>query len=84
MTRDEKIEALKRKGVYYKWKLNCRSKRLHPNISSEERGSRTERFLDDEGYSTHHIVRVGFKWANSREGFTFWRNIADELEKEEK
>lgn len=84
MTREEKIEALKRKGVYYKWKLNCRSKRLLPNVSSEERESRIERFLDDEGYSTYHIVRVGFKWANSREGFTFWRNIADELEKEEK
>ena len=45
MTREEKIKALEDLGVYYKWRVNCKSKRENPDRSLEGREKRVERGL---------------------------------------
>ena len=45
MTREEKIKALEDLGVYYKWRVNCKSKRENPDSSLETREKRVEAFF---------------------------------------
>lgn len=81
MTREEKIEALEDLGVYYKWRVNCKSKskRESPDRSLEEREKRVESFLNYEGYTTSEIVDRAFTWENTPEGEQYWLKIYNEL-----
>lgn len=82
MTREEKIEALKRKGCYYKWKVNCKDKKQYPGLSAKDREERMEDLLDDDD-TTSSMIDSGFYWGETPEGNNYWSDIASELEKEE-
>ena len=79
MTREEKIEALEDLGVYYKWRVNCKSKRESPDRSLEDREKRVESFLNYEGYTTSEIVDNAFTWEDTPEGEEYWLKIYNEL-----
>ena len=76
---EEKIETLEDLGVYYKWRVNCKSKRESPDRSLEDREKRVESFLNYEGYTTSEIVDLAFTWENTPEGEEFWLKIYNEL-----
>lgn len=82
MTREEKIEALKRKGCYYKWKVNCKDKKQHPAHSAKEREERMEDLLNDDD-TTSNMIDESFCWSETPEGHNYWSDIAFELEEEE-
>ena len=79
MTREEKIETLEDLGVYYKWRVNCKSKRESPDRSLEDREKRVESFLNYEGYTTSEIVDNAFTWEDTPEGEEYWLKIYNEL-----
>ena len=79
MTREEKIEDLEDLGVYYKWRVNCKSKRESPDRSLEDREKRVESFLNYEGYTTSEIVDQAFTWEDTPEGQEYWLKIYNEL-----
>ena len=79
MTREEKIETLEDLGVYYKWRVNCKSKRESPDRSLEDREKRVESFLNYEGYTTSEIVDQAFTWEDTPEGEQYWLKIYNEL-----
>mgnify|MGYP003589714177 CR=1 FL=1 len=79
MTREEKIKALEDLGVYYKWRVNCKSKREDPDSSLETREKRVESYLDYEGYTTSEIVDQAFIWQDTPEGEEYWSKIYNEL-----
>ena len=79
MTREEKIETLEDLGVYYKWRVNCKSKRESPDRSLEDREKRVESFLNYEGYTTSEIVDQAFTWEDTPEGQEYWLKIYNEL-----
>ena len=79
MTREEKIETLEDLGVYYKWRVNCKSKRESSDRSLEDREKRVESFLNYEGYTTSEIVDQAFTWEDTPEGQEYWLKIYNEL-----
>ena len=79
MTREEKIKKLEDLGVYYKWRINCKSKREDPDRSLEDREKRVESFLNYEGYTTSEIVDQAFTWEDTPEGEEYWLKIYNEL-----
>lgn len=79
MTREEKIKALEDLGVYYKWRVNCKSKRESPDSSLETREKRVESYLNYEGYTTSEIVDHAFTWGDTPEGEEYWLKIYNEL-----
>ena len=79
LTRDQKIAILNELGVYYKWRVNCKSKRENPDSSLETREKRVESYLNYEGYTTSEIVDIAFTWENTPEGEEYWLKIYNEL-----
>ena len=82
MTREEKIEALKRKGCYYKWKVNCKSKKQNSSLSAKGREERMEDLLDYDD-TTSSMIYISFCWAATPEGHDYWSDISSELAEEE-
>lgn len=79
LTRDQKIAILNELGVYYKWRVNCKSKRESSDRSLEDREKRVESFLNYEGYTTSEIVDQAFTWEDTQEGQEYWLKIYNEL-----